>query len=620
MLRPGLDGTAPEQAYVVLMRPPIWKPILGSPLRRIAVAILVLVAAGACRGVSPAGPAPANDLAARERFARRSLEEARAFRSQRRLPQAEGALRRGLTAQPDAADLHRTLARVLEDLGRSEEAEAHWRRADEIDPPPPPPPDRPLDLPSRGALLILLAPEPSDEHPQRVARDWPRGVVAETLERRLRVRLPEATLVHAEAETVARAREWLSAQAPRAAISLRADRAYCGESLKDGAFALAWLRVASGVPGTPSRGPEWVREVVSEPRPEHDCESEALARALEAALDLPAAEAALRAPRQAGATWSTETLRALFPALGRRIREQIDAGRRRLASGDLAAAEEAFLRAARIDPEDPELRAYLQEVEATLALSRSLPGTSEADPDTLDPRLTATQRAALEARLAEERRRRDDLLAALAVVEEAAQLPPEGVLAALPPTMLPDPDAFGPVLARSRAGGDVEVRSAFAPGGALLARYYFPIGAELPVLREEDSDRDQRPDRWIGYEGSSRREIWEDARGTGRPDVRLLFAPGGTPLERIELDGDGDGRPERVFDYAEGVLRVDSNDTDGDGVLDRFDHFDAQGELELREEDLDGDGRIDLRSIFRAGKLTRRKVATPEPAASPVQE
>jgi hypothetical protein len=259
-------------------------------------------------------------------------------------------------------------------------------------------------------------------------------------------------------------------------------------------------------------------------------------------------------------------------------------------------------------------------VEATLALSRSLPGTSEADPDTLDPRLTATQRAALEARLAEERRRRDDLLAALAVVEEAAQLPPEGVLAALPPTMLPDPDAFGPVLARSRAGGDVEVRSAFAPGGALLARYYFPIGAELPVLREEDSDRDQRPDRWIGYEGSSRREIWEDARGTGRPDVRLLFAPGGTPLERIELDGDGDGRPERVFDYAEGVLRVDSNDTDGDGVLDRFDHFDAQGELELREEDLDGDGRIDLRSIFRAGKLTRRKVATPEPAASPVQE
>ena len=91
--------------------------------------------------------------------------------------------------------------------------------------------------------MILLAPEPSDEHPQRVARDWPRGVVAETLERRLRVRLPEATLVHAEAETVARAREWLSAQAPRAAISLRADRAYCGESLKDGAFALAWLRV-----------------------------------------------------------------------------------------------------------------------------------------------------------------------------------------------------------------------------------------------------------------------------------------------------------------------------------------------------------------------------------------
>jgi tetratricopeptide (TPR) repeat protein len=563
--------------------------------------------------VSPAAvSAPEIDPGLRERFARRSLEDGRAFRSQGRLPQAEGALRRGLAAQPGDADLHRTLARVLEDLGRPEEAEAHWQRADEIDPPPPPPPDRPLDLPSRGALVILLTPEPSNEPLERVARDWPDGSVAETLERRLRVRLPGAALAYAEAESVARTREWLAAQAPRTAISLRADRAHCGESLKDGAFALAWLRVASGVPGGPSPDPEWVREVVSEPRPARDCEPEAVARALEAALGLPAVRAALRAPPRAGAAWSTATVRALFPALGRQIAEHLDAGRKRLASGDLAAAQEAFTRAARIDPEDPDVRAYLQEVEATLDLSRSLPGAAEADPDALDPRLTAAQRTAVEARLAEESRRRDDLLAALAIVEETAQLPPADALAALRPAKLPEEDAFGPALARSRAGGDVEARAAFAPGGALLARYYFPVGAALPVLREEDSNRDQRPDRWIGYEGTSRREIWEDGRGTGRPDVRLVFAPGGTPLERIELDGDGDGRPERVFGYDEGRLRVDSRDTDGDGVLDRFDRLDAQGELELREEDLDGDGRIDLRSIYRADRLVRREVATPE--------
>ena len=66
-----------------------------------------------------------------------------------------------------------------------------------------------------------------------------------------------------------------------------------------------------------------------------------------------------------------------------------------------------------------------------------------------------------------------------------------------------------------------------------------------------------------------------------------------------------------MYHYAEGALVSEDLDTNGDGSLDRFDRFDAEGRLHERGEDLDGDGRVDLRSIYREGKLVRREVASP---------
>ena len=61
-------------------------------------------------------------------------------------------------------------------------------------------------------------------------------------------------------------------------------------------------------------------------------------------------------------------------------------------------------------------------------------------------------------------------------------------------------------------------------------------------------------------------------------------------------------------------------------MLDRFDRLDENGDLVLREEDIDANGSIDVRSIYSAGRLVRRELATPAldprrdgtPAAGPV--
>jgi hypothetical protein len=90
-----------------------------------------------------------------------------------------------------------------------------------------------------------------------------------------------------------------------------------------------------------------------------------------------------------------------------------------------------------------------------------------------------------------------------------------------------------------------------------------------------------------------------------------MFAAAGEPLERIELDDDGNGRPERVFSYTLGKLTGESRDTDRDGVLDRFDRLDESGNLVLREEDVNADGVIDVRSVYRAGRLVQRQLAAP---------
>jgi tetratricopeptide (TPR) repeat protein len=536
------------------------------------------------------------------------LEEARIFESQGRPEAAGRAARRGLDAAPDSAKLLRTLARIESDLGHPEEAERLRRRADALDPAPPPPPDVPLAARSDGVLVLLPAPDPETSERRRVPDEWPDARVAPALERRLRLRLPAAQISYFEPDTLADARRRLAQQAPGGALSLTVERAFCESTVKDGRFAVAWLRVAAGRPGTPGPAPAQVRHVVDEPRLPGGCVEEAVARALESALALPAVERVLTSARPADrGAWAHASVRALFPGLGRRLREALAAGRRRLAQGRLAEAREAFARAAEIDPEDPEVLAFLRETDATRALARELSPTPEGG-DVLEPRFTPAQRAAYEAQLREERRRREELRAALAVLDEDLHPPPAGVLRALRPWSIRDPEAVGPALARQRAGAAVEARAAYAPDGEVISVYFFPEGEALPVLREEDTDGDGRPDRWIGYTAGLRREIWEDTHGAGRPGVHLFFDDTGRELVRAEFDRNADGRTDRVFDYADGALVGESLDRDHDGVLDTFDRLDAEGERTLREEDVDGDGRIDVRSTFERGKLTRREI------------
>ena len=550
----------------------------------------------------------------RERYQRRSLEEGRALRHQGRQQAAERAFRRGLSAQPDHAGLQRELATVLEAQRRFEEADAARVRADALEPPPAPLVEAKLQTHGRRLLVILLPPAAGPSQ-RRLRESWPDGEVAETLERRLGKRLPGATIVHAEFATVRAARQWISQYAPDVVLSLRVDRLYCGDTVKDGRFGVASLQ--AGVARSGGSAPElaWGRALVRDPRAPDGCVPEATARALEHALELSLLQESLSAPRSApgslAASWSTQAIRSLFPDLGEAIDIELAEGHQLLGQGNVAAAAAAFRRAAHIDPNDPSVLNYLHEANSVLAMSRELSQRSGEDPNgLLDPRFTPAQRAAAETLLRDERRRRDDLLTALAVMDEDLRYPDLSILAQLRPVEIREPDAFGPTLARRRAGSEVEARSAYAPDGSIIARYYFPVGEPRPVLREEDTSNDGIPDRWIAYSGDTRSELWDDGRNAGRPDVRLVFAESGTPLLRIEIDQTGDGAPDRIFHYADGFLSTEARDTDGDGQLDTFDRFDDEGFIGVREEDLDGDGGIDIRSIYKRGKLIRRELST----------
>ncbi len=590
-------------------------------MRAVAVACSALACAALAGSPSRARADPsaaaAPEARAAERIARRSLEDARALVREGRLEHAEMALRRGLDAHPDHARLHRTLAEVLAAQGRHDEATRERGLADALEPPPGPLPEGPLDLPAAGLLVLVLPPEPDVAHPERLAGAWPEQREIRALEARLAVRLRGARVVQADFETLEEARAWLAGRRPQRALSLRLERAWCSDSIKDGRFALGVVRAAAAAAGAAEGGAALGREVILDPGPA--CEAEAVGRALERALAAPEVAAALSVPGQPGAGFSRRAIRELFPGLGRRIEAELRAGEGLLAAGEIEAAAAAFGRAAAVDPEDPVVRAYVFEAEATLALAAELARRAgePAGPLRLDPRMTEEQLAAAEARLRDEERRRRELQAALAVLDEDVRAPDPKLLAALRAVEIPDAAAFGPSLARRRAGGEVEARAAFTPDGTILARYYFPTGSESPVLREDDTDGDRRPDRWIAYEGATRREVYESTPRDGpagaspRPGVRIVFAEGGERVARVEIDGDADGRPERILHYQAGTLSGEARDSDGDGSLDTFDRLDAAGRVALREEDVDGDGAIDVRSVYEAGRLIRRELSRP---------
>ncbi len=585
-----------------------------APVRRLLLALPALLCLAGCQGLDPIPKQRPPSEADRRLFVRIRLENALAYRAQGRLDAAEAELRWALQSEPDDARVRRLLARVLDEEGRPADARDERARADVVDPPPPAPPDLPLAAADPG-LVVLLVPPPADaEASPGVAREWPDRAVPELLASRLRTRLPGAAVTEWSPESVSDAQRWLAARPARVVISLRVERASCGDSTKDGPFALVVLRYAAAT-ATGASAAQDARELSLDPDADpRECLRLPVSRALEQVLRAPGVAQALQAP-PSGEAWTASSLRAVFPTLGERVAREIARGRTRLDQGRLRDAAESFRRAAAIDPEDREARSYLLEAETSLAMSREIaqerrgaapPDAEEASGEALPGAIGPAERGSLEEQLAGERSRRDELLADLAVVGNAPQPPGPALQRALRPWAGADPASPGARLAGRLAEGPVEARALFAPDGTVLARFWVTVPEGRVVLREDDSNGDGRADRWTATRPEGGSEIWEDRADGPEPDVHRVLGADGRP-ERIELLA-ADGRVTRVFRYEDGRLASDAQDVQGHGRLDRIDHFAADGSLVLREDDLDDDGRVDVRSYFSEGKLVRREI------------
>lgn len=592
-------------------------------LRFATLASLALAALVGCQGLDPTPETPEPTDAERARFVRMRLEDARSFKAQGRLDSAAAAAQRALAVAPDDVRGLRFLAGVESARGHDDEAQRLRARADALDPPTNVPPDSPLVANAASVLTVLVPPAvESPRFEAALAGEWPERAVPATLAARLRTRLPNVGVTELTPASVAQARAWLRARDVRLVVSLQVERASCGESVKDGAFALAQLRVAASTPVELVLPPTDLRELESDPVSGPRCVERALARALERALALPSLRAALEgggAPGGADGPWPSRVVRPLFPVLGARIAWELERGRARLAVGRLGDAEESFRRAESVDPDDPDTQAYLSDVRSTLQLAKELdaqPGRrggalrAAAAEGVLDVTLAPEARAAAESQLEDERRRRDELLTALALAsgEELAQTP--ALLASLRPVDLPEEGDVGLGLARAEARGEVTRRAFFGPDGKRLAAYFLDASG-APVLREEDRDGDGTVDRWTAYDHGRRSEVWEARDGSSVPTAHFLLAPNGA-VSKIEVLRPSDGRAQRVFTYDGGRLSAEASDTNGDGQLDRFEKFDADGEVASREEDLNGDGEMDVRSRYEKGRLIRREITDPD--------
>jgi tetratricopeptide (TPR) repeat protein len=599
-----------------------------SAIRTTGAACAVVVLAALCvacgGGIHQSIQAPELTEENRELYARTNLEHARALHREGRLEHAEGRTRRGLGYQPKNVQLLRTRAEILDDMDRGDEAIELRERADAIDPPAEALPTTPhARFGGPAPTVLLLPPSPalrrSTRSGDRVPQTWPDGEEAQTLSQRVSTRLHGARVMLLDeddhpAATLSSAAAFLDREAPSGVISIRIDRAYCGNSVKDGRFAVAWLRVAAASPGEggSKTAPHLVRTTVEHP-PSEGCKAVAIGQAFEQALELEDIHAALAANTSPEhAHYAAAAARSLFPVLEWRVGEQVAKGRRYLAVGELGRAEAHFQRAVEIDPEDAAAAGFLDEVTRSLAVASQLETTDTA-PSSLDPQLSAAQRTGMEAQLAYETQRREEMLSALAVLYETRNAPTPGTVANMRLFEVRDPSAIGVALAMGRVeeGSTVEVKTLFAPDGAVLARYYFPEGSTTPVLREDDTGGDGVPDRWVGYEDGLIREVWE-SDGTGPPTLHIVYVKGGSAIERIEFDHNGTGEVDRVFVYAAGVLQDEAWDTNGDGSFDRFQQFDESGSLTMREEDVDGDAEIDVRTAYNNGRIVRREILNSE--------
>ena len=246
------------------MRVPSAAALRSTPVALLVAAVLGLTLLG-CPTPPPRDTGPSEED--RQRFARHQIQYALSFRAQGRLESAEHALDAALAVAPDHPRARRLMAVVMEDLGRLAEAERHRARADAVDPPPPLPPDEVLDLPSRGVLVVIPPPEVLRGREPRVEGGWPGGEAVAALLRRLRTRLPEAEVLAADPDSMGEIQDLLGRLAPRAVLSLRIDRSYCGDSEKDGPFSVAWLRVAAATPDGAAVAADRIRHVEWIPPP-----------------------------------------------------------------------------------------------------------------------------------------------------------------------------------------------------------------------------------------------------------------------------------------------------------------------------------------------------------------
>lgn len=557
--------------------------------RALLAALPLLLAA--CPGVDyTPNDAPVTE-ADRARYVKKRIDDALAFRMQKRFEAAEHQLRLALAGSPDHARAHALLARTLEDLGRPEQAAQHAARARELAPARAAPTETPLVADAAGVAVVLLAPPAAEE-----AASGDDGVRA--LAAHARARLPGAAVSERLTASEADAERWLREHVRRGALSVTIDEARCAESAKDGPFALASLTVVAALPGALPDEPVRVRASDDDPPRPPGCANVALARAFDEALSLPGAARVLAAsPGPPPEAWPALAARALFPLREARV------------AGEIARAREGAMGNA------PEIDAavVVATAERERASEREAAPRGSEPPPGEDVRRDA-ETLAVEAEVAGERRRRDELLAALRVDELHQRAPLPDEIAVLRTVAIREPESAGARLARERAGGrPIEARVLAAPGGRTLALFYFAAGAagDAPLLREEDTDEDGVPDRWTAYADGRPREVWEDRGASGRTNAHILLAPDGVSTQVIEIDMNGDGRPERVFRYEAGRLVASEADANGDGVLDRFERFDAAGELVSRDEDVDGDGRIDVHSEFRSGRLLRREIRDP---------
>ncbi|MEN8181805.1 MAG: alkyl sulfatase dimerization domain-containing protein [Myxococcota bacterium] len=351
------------------------RPSPGSPGP--AWVLAAVLAIGACSTRTPV----VGDLTDEDRaeYARVSLERARVLQAEGDLRTAERLLRSVVAVAPDDRRARALQIQLLEEMGWSSEAADARRDLRRLRPEPVP--TGPADLPSEGLLITVTAQEVGEGRDAAHAASISEGLSV-ALGRRVRTRLPDARLVRRVPGSVEEGRAWLARYQPRAVLALRGARSFCGESVRDGTFAVAELEIATGAAGAVELEQLTLIERLFDPDPE-SCVEEVAARALERVMDHPTVGEALAAPpTQEDVDWSARAIREIFPALDAAIEARAEKGRQAMRKGRFEDALARFREAARLDPEDGALADLVGEAQASLDMHRELlgrPGTFVAD-------------------------------------------------------------------------------------------------------------------------------------------------------------------------------------------------------------------------------------------------